>query len=76
MCMFNVDGQNNFLEEAQNTLESTKEHVSQPTDDVLETYDHHFEEERRQVALMYHHLDLSPLDPFKVIMDGELVDEE
>ncbi|CAI8614621.1 unnamed protein product [Vicia faba] len=71
-----VDGLNKLLEKAQSSLEIMEERVSQLTDEVVVASVHHFEEARRRVALLYPHLDLSPLDPFKVVLNGKLVDEE
>lgn len=53
-----------------------KERVYQPTNDVVEASIHQFEDVRRRISFLYPRLDLSPLDPFKVVLDGELVDEE
>lgn len=71
-----VEGLRKFPEEAQSTLESMDEGVSQLTDEVALTSVHHFVKARRQVCLLYPHLDLSPLDSFKVVLDVELVDKE
>lgn len=71
-----VHGLKKLLEETHSALEGMKERVSQLTDDVVATSTHHFEEARRRISLPYPHLDLSPLDPFKVVIDKELVDEE
>lgn len=62
-----------LVKKAYSDVESTKEHVSQLTNESVMASVHHFEEVR---SLLYPHLDLRPLDPFKVVMDGELVDEE
>lgn len=60
-----VDGLEISLKEAQSAFRSTEEHVSQFTNKTVVASVHHFEEERRLVALLYPHMDLSPLDPFK-----------
>lgn len=64
-----------LLKDAQGALKNTKERVSQLLYDSVEAYVHHFEKARGPVALIYSHLDLSLLDPFKVVLDGELVDK-
>lgn len=62
------------LEEAQNSLKGMNETVSQLIDDTVVASIHQFEEARRQISLLYPHLDLVPFDPFKVVLDGVLVD--
>lgn len=68
-----VGGLNKSLEGDQGFLESTEEHASQLKNDVLEASVHLFEEVRRRASLLYPHLDLSPMVPFRVIQDGELI---
>lgn len=62
-----------LLEDAQNALKIKKERDFQLTDDIVAASIHHFEEEKRWVFLLYLHLYLTPLDPFKVVLDRELV---
>lgn len=64
------------LKRAQSTLDSLEERVSQLKDEVVVTFIHHFEKARRQVVFLYPNLDLSLMDLFEVIQDGQLVDEE
>ncbi|KAI5408326.1 hypothetical protein KIW84_054233 [Lathyrus oleraceus] len=71
-----ADGFKKLLEEVQSTLEITNEWVSQLTDDTVVSSVHHFEEVKRRVTLLYPRLELSPVDPFKVVLDGEVMDEE
>lgn len=53
-----------------------KERVSHLMDGTVAAFIHHFEEARRWMSLLYPCLDLIPLNPFKVVLDEELVDEE
>ncbi|KAL5067051.1 hypothetical protein RYX36_017938 [Vicia faba] len=59
-----------LLEESYSALEITEECVSQLTHEVVVAFIHHFEEARRRVTLLYPHLDLSPLGPFKDVLMG------
>lgn len=71
-----MEGFKKLLEDTQDALESMKECVSHLMDKAVVDSINHFKEARRWEALLYPHLDLSPLDPFKVVLNGELVDEE
>lgn len=71
-----VGGLKKSLEESHRALESMEEWVSQLKNDVVVAFVYHFEEAKNRISILYPHLDLSPPDPFKVILDGELVDEE
>lgn len=62
------------LEEARGPLKGIKEKVLWLMDDAMLAFVHHFKEARRHMSLLYPHLDLSPVDPFKVVLGGELVD--
>lgn len=53
-----------------------EEHVSQLMNKVVVAYVNRFEEARRYMAFHYPWIDFSPLDPFKVVLNGELIDEE
>lgn len=53
-----------------------EERVYQPMNKVVVAYVNRFEKERRQVAFHYPWIDFSPLDPFKVVFNGELINEE
>lgn len=70
-----VKGLKKSLEETHKALEGMKENVSQLPNDFMVEFVDHFEEARRQISPLSN-LDLSPLDLFKVVLDGELVDEE
>ncbi|KAI5404316.1 hypothetical protein KIW84_051463 [Lathyrus oleraceus] len=52
-----VKGLRKLLVEAQSSLKSTKERVSQLMDDVISAFVHHFKEVKMQVSLLYAHLD-------------------
>lgn len=71
-----MEGLRKFLEEAYNTLQSIKERFFQLMDDAMATSVHHFEKASRRIGLLYPHLNLSPLDLFKVVLGGDLVNEE
>lgn len=53
-----------------------KEMVYQIVDDIVVSFVHHFDEARRWIFVLYPHLDLGLLDPFNVVLDREMVDEE
>lgn len=53
-----------------------EEKISQLKDEVVATFAHHFHKARRHVVFVYSDLDLSLMDPFQVVRDGHLVDEE
>ena len=67
---------NKLLKDTQGALVSMEEHVSQITDKVVVTSVNHFEEVRKWVSLHCAKLDLSSTDPFKVVLNEELMDEE
>lgn len=67
---------NKQLEEAQGSLKFIEEQISRLIDDTISTYVLHLEEARRHVSLLYPHMNLSHTYPLKVVLDGELLDEE
>lgn len=71
-----VDGLKKLLGRTQSALKGTEECVFQRTDEVMVAFVTHFEEAKTHAALLYPYLDLSPLCPFKVVLNMELVDEE
>lgn len=71
-----VKGLKKLLEEAQSALEIMKECISQLADDADVALVHYIKEERRQMVVLYYHPDLIPLHPLKMVLGGELVDEE
>ncbi|KAL5075032.1 hypothetical protein RYX36_014016 [Vicia faba] len=71
-----VHGLKKLLEKSHSALEIMEECVFQLTNEFVVTYIHHFEESRKRMALLYPRLDLSPLYPFKVVLNGEMVDGE
>lgn len=50
--------------------------VSDLKDEVLSAAGVYFEWSKEQVLFLYPNLDLSPLDPFKAVKGGAIVDEE
>lgn len=71
-----MEGLEKLLEDTRDALENMEECVSHLMDKAVVDSTNHFKEERRWESLLYPHLDLSFLDPFKVVLNGELVDEE
>lgn len=71
-----VEGLKKLLEDTQGALLSMEERIYQLTHEVMVVSVNYFEEVKRREAFHYPQLDLSHLDPFKVVMNGELVDEE
>lgn len=57
-------------------MEILEEKVSQLKNKVVATFIHHFEKERMQTTFLYPILDLSLMDHFQVVRDGQAVDEE
>lgn len=49
--------------------------LSNLNDDVVSAVDVYFERAKEQVFFFYPTLNLSPLDPFKFVKGGEMVDE-
>lgn len=64
------------LKRASIPLESLEERVLLLKDEVVAIFVHHFERARRHVTLIYPDLDLILMDPFQVVRDGQLVDDE
>lgn len=70
-----VDDLHKSLEEAQSILNGMQERVSQLMNDTVVASILHFEEGTRKIYFLYPHIDLVPLYPFKVVLDGDLVDK-
>lgn len=71
-----ANGLNKSLEESQSALEGMKEWVSRLMNDAVVDSVHIFEEARKWISLLYPHLNVSLLDPFKMVLDREFVDEK
>lgn len=71
-----VEGLKKLLEDTQGALVSMEERIYQLTHEVMVVSVNYFEEVKRREAFHYPQLDLNRMDPFKVVMNGELVDEE
>lgn len=61
------------------SLSSMKKHdreLSVLKDELLETLDQYFKWVKAQISFIYLGLDLSQMDLFKMVCDGQLVDDE
>lgn len=65
-----------LLKDTPGALVSMEEHISRITDKFVVTSVNHFEEVRKWMSLHCPQLDLNSMDPFKVILNEELMDEE
>lgn len=45
-------------------------------DEVVATPSQHFEKAKRHIGFFYPKLNLSKMDPFQVVQDGQMVDED
>lgn len=64
------------LKRAHNTLNSLEERVWLLNDEVVVTSVYHFERDIKHASLLYPDLDLSPMIPFQVVQDIQLVGDE
>lgn len=63
-----------FLNEALNYINKLNEEISTLKDDLVETADLYFKRDKEHVAFFHPRLDLSWMNLFKVVWEGQLVD--